>query len=43
MHVWRYLKIAGLVLVIAGLIVAALWPDVVDVEVVVVSRGRIGR
>jgi len=40
MHVWRYLKIAGLVLVIAGLIVAALWPDVVDVEVVVVSRGR---
>jgi HlyD family secretion protein len=39
MRAWRYLKVAGLVLVVAGLTAMALWPDRVDVEVVVVARG----
>jgi HlyD family secretion protein len=39
MRVRRYLTFAGLLLVVAGLTAAALWPERVDVEAVAVVRG----
>jgi HlyD family secretion protein len=39
MRAWKYLRIAALVLVVGGLVTAALWPQRIEVEVAQVDRG----
>jgi HlyD family secretion protein len=39
MRAWKYVRIAGIVVVVGGLVVASLWPERIEVEVAQVAHG----